>query len=130
MLLRPPRSTRTDSLFPFTTLFLSIRSHDRLVGAVGVDDLIIVDTPDALLVADKRRSQDVKHIYAALKAQNNTLYKLHRTVFRTWGSYNDLEEGTRYKMKRREVKPGGQLRHTKNGRESRRERVWQHGKRA
>ncbi|AEC21702.1 Mannose-1-phosphate guanylyltransferase/mannose-6-phosphate isomerase [Pusillimonas sp. T7-7] len=86
-----------------------IQSQDRLVGAVGVDNLIIVDTPDALLVADKSRSQDVKHLYAALKAQNNELYKLHRTVFRPWGSYTVLEEGPRYKMKRLEVKPGGQL---------------------
>jgi len=86
-----------------------IQSQDRLVGAVGVDNLIIVDTPDALLVADKKRSQDVKHIYAELKKQNNELYKLHRTVFRPWGSYTVLEEGPRYKMKRLEVKPGGQL---------------------
>lgn len=86
-----------------------IQSQDRLVGAVGVDNLIIVDTPDALLVVDKRRSQDVKHLYSALKAQNNELYKLHRTVFRPWGSYTVLEEGSRYKMKRLEVKPGGQL---------------------
>ncbi len=86
-----------------------IQSHDRLVGAVGLENLIIVDTPDALLVADKSRTQDVKHIYAALKAQGNDAYKVHRTVYRPWGSYTVLEEGNRFKMKRLEVKPGGRL---------------------
>src|SRR5690606_10282349 len=86
-----------------------VHSRDRLVGAVGIDDLIIVDTPDALLVADRKRSQDVKNIYSALKAQNNDLYRSHQTVYRPWGSYTVLEEGPRYKMKRLEVKPGGQL---------------------
>jgi len=87
----------------------SIRSEVRLVGAVGVSDLIIVDTPDALLVADKSRSQDVKHLYAELKASGHEAYKLHRTVHRPWGTYTILEEGARYKIKRIEVKPGASL---------------------
>ncbi|WP_237173382.1 mannose-1-phosphate guanylyltransferase/mannose-6-phosphate isomerase [Paracandidimonas lactea] len=86
-----------------------IQSPDRLVGAVGVDNLIIVDTPDALLVANKECSQEVKHIYKALKDEGNEIYKLHRTVYRPWGSYTVLEEGERFKMKRLEVKPGGRL---------------------
>lgn len=86
-----------------------IQSPDRLVGAVGIENLIIVDTPDALLVADKRSSQDVKRIYAALKAQDHDAYRLHRTVYRPWGSYTVLEEGDNFKMKRLEVKPGGCL---------------------
>ncbi len=86
-----------------------IQSHERLVGAVGVDNLIIVDTPDALLVADKRCTQDVKLIYNALKAQGNDAYKLHRKVYRPWGSYTVLEEESRFKIKRLEVKPGGRL---------------------
>jgi mannose-1-phosphate guanylyltransferase len=86
-----------------------IQSPDRLVGAVGVENLIIVDTPDALLVADKRSSQDVRHIYAALKARGDDAYKTHRTVYRPWGSYTVLEEGRHFKIKRLKVKPGGRL---------------------
>lgn len=87
----------------------SIRSDERLVGVVGVSDLIIVDTPDALLVANKASAQDVKHVYAELKARGHECYKLHRTVHRPWGTYTVLEEGSRYKIKRIEVKPGGSL---------------------
>lgn len=87
----------------------TIQTDGRLVGAVGVNDLIIVDTPDALLVADKRHAQDVKHIFASLKAQGHEAHKLHRTVHRPWGTYTVLEEGPGYKMKRIEVKPGASL---------------------
>ena len=86
-----------------------IQSNDRLVGAVGVNNLIIIDTPDALLVADRSRAQDVKHLYASLKAQGHETYKLHRTVHRPWGTYTVLEEGPRFKIKRIEVKPGASL---------------------
>jgi mannose-1-phosphate guanylyltransferase/mannose-6-phosphate isomerase len=85
-----------------------IRS-ERLVGAVGVSDLVVIDTPDALLVAAKSRSQDVKHIYARLKAMGHEAHKLHRTVHRPWGTYTVLEEGTGFKIKRIEVKPGASL---------------------
>lgn len=87
----------------------SIRSDERLVGAVGVSNLIIVDTPDALLVANKDSVQDVKHLYAELKARGHNAYKLHRTVHRPWGTYTILEEGNRYKIKRIVVKPGASL---------------------
>jgi mannose-1-phosphate guanylyltransferase len=86
-----------------------IRSDERLVGAVGVRDLVIVDTPDALLVADKARAQEVKHLYSQLKASGHEAYKLHRTVHRPWGDYTVLEEGDRYKIKRIVVKPGASL---------------------
>lgn len=86
-----------------------IRAGDRLVGAVGVENLIIVDTPDALLVADRRRAQDVKHLYVQLKAQGHEAHMLHRTVHRPWGTYTVLEEGSRYKIKRIVVKPGASL---------------------
>ncbi|MGF6754866.1 mannose-1-phosphate guanylyltransferase/mannose-6-phosphate isomerase [Paraburkholderia sp. GAS42] len=84
-------------------------SHDRLIGAVGVEDLIVIDTPDALLVANRHRSQDVKHVYAALKAQGHEAHRWHRTMHRPWGTYTVLEEGPRFKIKRIEVKPGGRL---------------------
>ncbi len=86
-----------------------IRSHERLVGAVGVRDLIIVDTPDALLVAAKDRAQDVKHLYKELRDRGHEAHKIHRTVHRPWGTYTVLEEGSRYKIKRIVVKPGASL---------------------
>ena len=86
-----------------------IQSRDRLVGAVGVDNLVIIDTPDALLVADRSRAQDVKHIYAKLKASGHEAHQLHRTVHRPWGTYTVLEDGPRFKIKRIEVKPGASL---------------------
>lgn len=86
-----------------------IKSSNRIVGAVGVSDLIIVDTPDALLVANSKNSQDVKHIYSELKARGHDTYKLHLTVNRPWGTYSVLEEGPLYKIKRLVVKPGASL---------------------
>ena len=86
-----------------------IQSKERMVGAVGISNLVIIDTPDALLVADRARAQDVKHVYAKLKAQGHETHKLHRTVHRPWGTYTVLEEGSRFKIKRIEVKPGATL---------------------
>ncbi|KXU90942.1 mannose-1-phosphate guanyltransferase [Paraburkholderia monticola] len=87
-----------------------IRSEDgRLIGAVGVHDLIVVDTSDALLIAARDRAQDVKHIVGRLKAANHDAFRLHRTVHRPWGTYTVLEEGERFKMKRIVVKPGASL---------------------
>ncbi|MCF5826097.1 mannose-1-phosphate guanylyltransferase/mannose-6-phosphate isomerase, partial [Pseudomonas syringae] len=86
-----------------------IDSPKRLVGAIGVDNLIIVDTPDALLIADGRRSQDVKIIAQELKRQGHDAYRLHRTVTRPWGTYTVLEEGKRFKIKRIVVRPQASL---------------------
>ena len=86
-----------------------IHSNDRLMGAVGVDDLILIDTPDAVLVAHKSSAQDVKQIYSQLKAKGHEAYRLHRTVHRPWGTYTVLEEGNGFKIKRIEVKPGASL---------------------
>lgn len=86
-----------------------IQSNERIVGAVGISNLIIIDTPDAILIADRDRAQDVKHLYASLKADGHEAHKLHRTVHRPWGTYTILEESTRFKIKRIEVKPGAKL---------------------
>lgn len=86
-----------------------IRSHERLVTTVGVQDLVIVDTPDALLVADRSRVQDVKRIVDQLRANDDDAHKLHRTVHRPWGTYTTLEEGERFKIKRLVVTPGQSL---------------------
>ena len=83
--------------------------HDRLVGAVGVNNLVIVDTPDALLVAARDRVQDVKALYTQLKRSAHPAHKLHRTVHRPWGTYTVLEEGPHFKIKRIVVKPGASL---------------------
>jgi len=87
----------------------TIQSNDRLVGTVGVKNLIIIDTPDAVLIADKSNAQDVKHIYAELKAKGHETHKSHRTVHRPWGMYTVLEENRGFKIKRIEVKPGASL---------------------
>ncbi|NWD67630.1 mannose-1-phosphate guanylyltransferase/mannose-6-phosphate isomerase [Pseudomonas gingeri] len=86
-----------------------IDSPKRLVGGVGLKDLIIIDTPDALLIADGKRSQDVKLIAQELKRQGHDAYRLHRTVTRPWGTYTVLEEGKRFKIKRIVVKPNASL---------------------
>ncbi|SDS96106.1 mannose-1-phosphate guanylyltransferase (GDP) /mannose-6-phosphate isomerase, type 2 [Pseudomonas asplenii] len=86
-----------------------IDSPKRLVGGVGLKDLIIIDTPDALLIADGKRSQDVKLIAQELKRQGHDAYRLHRTVTRPWGTYTVLEEGKRFKIKRIVVKPDASL---------------------
>jgi len=86
-----------------------IRGTGRVVGAVGVDDLVIVDTPDALLVAHRDRAQDVRGIYEKLKTQGHEAHRLHRTVHRPWGTYTVVEEGPGFKIKRIEVKPGASL---------------------
>lgn len=86
-----------------------IRSKNRLVGAVGLDDVIIVDTADALLVAHSSRVQDVKHVYTELKKADHESHKLHKTVYRPWGSFTVLEEGLHFKIKRIEVKPHSSL---------------------
>jgi mannose-1-phosphate guanylyltransferase len=86
-----------------------IQSAHRLTAAVGVQDLLIVDTEDALLVAHASRAQDVKRITDRLRAEGHETQRLHRTVHRPWGSYTVLEENGRYKIKRIEIKPGGSI---------------------
>src|SRR5882672_5952774 len=86
-----------------------IRSAGRMVAAVGVDNLVVIDTPDALLIADRDRTQDVKTLYSELKTQGHESHKLHRTVHRPWGTYTVLEEGKEFKIKRIVVKSGAAL---------------------
>lgn len=86
-----------------------VQSEDRLVAAVGVDNLLIVDTPDALLIARADKAQDVKQVVAQLKTQGHEAYKIHRTVCRPWGTYTVLESGAGFKIKRIEVRPRRKL---------------------
>lgn len=91
------------------TIQNSGQNNCRLIATVGLKDLIIIDTPDALLIADKSCAQDVKHIYAELKLNGHDSHKLHRTVHRPWGTYTVLEEGVGFKIKRIEVNPGAKI---------------------
>jgi mannose-1-phosphate guanylyltransferase/mannose-6-phosphate isomerase len=84
-------------------------SSDRLIAAVGLTDCIVVETKDAVLVAPKDRSQDVKKLVDQLKAQGRDETALHREVYRPWGSYDSIDFGDRFQVKRITVKPGAKL---------------------
>ncbi len=86
-----------------------VHSGDRVVATVGVENLVIIDTPDAVLVAHRDHLQRVKEVVGELKARGHDAYKLHRTVARPWGTYTVLQEGPSFKIKRIEVKPGASL---------------------
>jgi mannose-1-phosphate guanylyltransferase/mannose-6-phosphate isomerase len=86
-----------------------IRSDDRLVAALGVENLVIVETSDAVLVADRRKVQDVKKIVSRLKSSGREEANLHQRVFRPWGSYESLVVADRFQVKRIVVEPGQQL---------------------
>jgi mannose-1-phosphate guanylyltransferase / mannose-6-phosphate isomerase len=86
-----------------------VHAEDRIVATVGVDGLVIVDTPDALLVAHRDHLQRVKEVVGELKARGHDAYRLHRTVMRPWGAFTVLQQGPGFKIKRIEVKPGAGL---------------------
>ncbi len=86
-----------------------INSQSRLITTVGVDNLVIVETKDAILVANKYKVQDVKSIVNSLKAEDRYEYKHQREVYRPWGKYDSLDFGTRDQVKRITVQPGAKL---------------------
>ena len=86
-----------------------VHATSRLVSLVGVKNLIVVETPDAVLVADKTRSQDVKHIVTQLQTTKREEHTLHRKVHRPWGWYDSIDEGGRFKVKRIQVNPKASL---------------------
>jgi len=87
-----------------------VRSHDRhLVAIIGLEDVVVVTTPDATLVTNRDASQEVKRVVEQLKAAGRTEHDLHRVVHRPWGSYDSLERGDRFQVKRIVVKPGASL---------------------
>jgi mannose-1-phosphate guanylyltransferase/mannose-6-phosphate isomerase len=86
-----------------------VHASSRLVTLVGVRDLVVIETADAVLVADKTRSQDVKHIVAQLQSTKREEHTLHRKVHRPWGWYDSIDEGGRFKVKRIQVKPKASL---------------------
>ena len=86
-----------------------IRGDERLIATIGVDDLVIVDTKDALLVAKKDQSQKVKEVTNKLKQKGRSEYFSHREVYRPWGKYDSIDQGDRYQVKLITVKPGQKL---------------------
>ena len=84
-------------------------SEKRLVAAVGCRDLVVVETRDAVLVADKNASQDIKRVVAVLKERNRSEVDDPQVGFRPWGCYDSIEKGSRYRVKHITVKPGGKL---------------------
>ena len=86
-----------------------IHASSRLVGAVGVSNLIVVETVDAVLVADRSQSQNVKKLVQQLEANKREELSLHRKVHRPWGWYDSIDEAERFKVKRIQVKPGASL---------------------
>jgi mannose-1-phosphate guanylyltransferase/mannose-6-phosphate isomerase len=86
-----------------------VYSSGRLVSALGLDNIVIIETPDAILVADKSKSQDVKNIVAQLGSKNDELKDLHRKVSRPWGWYDSIDQGENFKVKRIQVKSGASL---------------------
>lgn len=100
--------THGDTLLDRTTNSL-VYSSSRLVSAVGVDNLVIVETADAVLVADRSNSQEVKAIVSRLEQEGREEKNLHRKVNRPWGWYDSVDEGECFKVKRIQVKPGESL---------------------
>ena len=86
-----------------------VHASSRLVSTVGVENLVIVETADAVLVTTRAKSQDVKHLVAQLEGRQGEEKHLHRKVNRPWGWYDSVDEGERFKVKRIQVKPGASL---------------------
>jgi hypothetical protein len=86
-----------------------VHADHRFVALLGVENIVVVETSDALLIANKDKVQDVKKIVEELKARKSTLTELHREVHRPWGSYDSIDQGQRYQVKRITVKPGAKL---------------------
>lgn len=100
--------TQGDVLTHATRNTLVIAEH-RLVATVGVDDVIVIETADAVLVANKNQSENVRAIVDQLKRAKRTEHQLHRRVYRPWGAYEGVDAGERFQVKRIVVKPGASL---------------------
>lgn len=86
-----------------------VNAQEKLVAVVGLDDVVVVETKDAILVSKKSQVQEVKQVVNQLKAQERTEFKLHREVYRPWGKYDSVDNGERFQVKRITVKPGAKL---------------------
>ncbi len=86
-----------------------MHGNGKLVTLVGLDDVVVVETKDAVMIAHKDKVQDVKKLVNTLEKQNRNEVKAHQEVFRPWGSYDSIDMGQRFQVKRITVKPGAQL---------------------
>jgi mannose-1-phosphate guanylyltransferase/mannose-6-phosphate isomerase len=86
-----------------------VHASSRLVSVIGLDDVVVVETADAVLVASRARSQDVKKVVERLGAEQRGEQALHRKVHRPWGWYDSIDDGPRFQVKRIMVKPGASL---------------------
>ena len=86
-----------------------INAQEKLVAVVGLDDVVVVETKDAILVSKKSQVQEVKQVVNQLKGQERPEFKLHREVYRPWGKYDSVDNGERFQVKRITVKPGAKL---------------------
>ena len=86
-----------------------INAEERLIAVVGLDDVVVVETKDAVMVANKNKVQDIKNVVNKLKAEQRPELQFHREVFRPWGSYDSIDNGKRFQVKRITVKPGEKL---------------------
>ncbi len=86
-----------------------LHSENKLIATVGVDNLVVIDTPDAVMVADKSQVQEVKKIVEQLQQAKRSEIENHRQVYRPWGSYDSIDMGERFQVKRIVVKPGAKL---------------------
>ncbi|ELS1887357.1 TPA: mannose-1-phosphate guanylyltransferase/mannose-6-phosphate isomerase [Raoultella planticola] len=99
----------TGDIFTHNTSNCYINTDDTFVAAIGVENLIIVNTKDALLVIDKSQVQDVKKVVEYLKANDRREYRLHRESYRPWGRHDKVVDAPRYQVNRVTVKPGGKF---------------------
>ena len=86
-----------------------LRSSNRLLAAVGLNDCIVVETADAVLVSPRDRAQDVKHLVAALKAQDRDEVRVHRKIYRPWGEMDNLVIDPAFRLRRIVIRPGGRM---------------------
>ena len=86
-----------------------VHATQRIVVGIGLKDTVVVETPDAVLVADRADTQKVREVVEQLKAQGRPEHKLHRRVHRPWGTYEDVDSGERFRVKRITVNPGAKL---------------------
>ena len=102
-------NTKNDNLVAVNSKNNFVYPSDRLIAMVDIDDLIIVDTPDALLISKQGNSQKIKDVVKELKGRDSDLHHIHLTTHRPWGTYTVLEDSPGYKIKRIVVKPGKRL---------------------
>jgi len=99
----------TGDVLAFATRDSLAISQSRLVALVGLEDTVVVETPDAVLVAHKSRMQDIKNVVARLKKDDRTEANAHRKIYRPWGYYDSIDAGSRFQVKRIVVNPGATL---------------------